>query len=203
MSDASSDLFLEQLAVGPMQNFVYAIGSRRTREVALVDPAWDIDAILERVEAQDLRPVAALVTHYHPDHVGGSFMGQDIQGLARLLELRGLKAHVHREEVHGVKQLTGLSDGDIVQVDSGDTLTLGDVEVEFLHTPGHTPGSQCFRVRDVLVSGDTLFLQGCGRVTCRDPTPMRCTPACASSPPCRTTPSCSPATINRPSRTIH
>jgi len=51
-----------------------------------------------------------------------------------------------------------------VQVDSGDTLTLGDDEVEFLHTPGHTPGSQCFRVRDVLVSGDTLFLQGCGRV---------------------------------------
>jgi hydroxyacylglutathione hydrolase len=164
MSDAASDLYLEQLAAGPMQNYVYVIGSRRTREVALVDPAWDVAAIVEHVEAQGLRPVAALVTHYHPDHVGGNFMGQQIEGLADLLALRGMKVHVHRDEVLGVKRLTGISDSDLVQVDSGDTLRLGDVEVEFLHTPGHTPGSQCFRVRDCLVSGDTLFLQGCGRV---------------------------------------
>ena len=51
-----------------------------------------------------------------------------------------------------------------MRVDSGDTLKLGEIEVEFLHTPGHTPGSQCFRIRNTLVSGDTLFVDGCGRV---------------------------------------
>ncbi len=51
-----------------------------------------------------------------------------------------------------------------MKVDSGDDLRIGEVEVNFLHTPGHTPGSQCFRVKDTLVSGDTLFITGCGRV---------------------------------------
>ena len=63
-----------------------------------------------------------------------------------------------------MKKVTGLSDSDIAAVDSGDLLKVGDIEVEFLHTPGHTPGSQCFRIRNTLVSGDTLFINGCGRV---------------------------------------
>ena len=69
--DSSEELLVEQIQIGPMQNFVYVIGSKTTREVALVDPAWDIDALLEHVEKQDLKPVAALVTHYHQDHCGG------------------------------------------------------------------------------------------------------------------------------------
>ena len=60
--------------------------------------------------------------------------------------------------------MTGISDTDMTKVESGDKLDVGDVEVEFLHTPGHTPGSQCFRVKRTLVSGDTLFIDGCGRV---------------------------------------
>jgi len=158
------DLFVEQIEIAPMQNFVYLIGSTSTRKVALVDPAWDIPALLERVRERDLEPVAALVTHYHPDHIGGGIMGHDIQGLAALLEHEPVKVYVHKEEAHGVKQVTGISDNDMVKVHSGDTLRIGPVEVEFLHTPGHTPGSQCFRVRNTLVSGDTLFIQGCGRV---------------------------------------
>jgi glyoxylase-like metal-dependent hydrolase (beta-lactamase superfamily II) len=75
-----------------------------------------------------------------------------------------VKAYVHKAEADGVRKVTGLSDSDLARVDSGDTLTIGNVEVEFLHTPGHTPGSQCFRVKNTLVSGDTLFINGCGRV---------------------------------------
>jgi glyoxylase-like metal-dependent hydrolase (beta-lactamase superfamily II) len=71
---------------------------------------------------------------------------------------------VHKAEADGVRKVTGLSESDLARVDSGDTLTIGNVEVEFLHTPGHTPGSQCFRVKNTLVSGDTLFINGCGRV---------------------------------------
>jgi glyoxylase-like metal-dependent hydrolase (beta-lactamase superfamily II) len=159
-----SDLYLEQLECGPMQNFVYVVGSRETREVLLVDPAWEIEALLEHLQERDLVPAGALVTHYHPDHVGGRIFGQQIEGLAELLGHRGMKVYAHREEADGVRKVTGLSESDLVRVDSGDVLRVGAVEIEFLHTPGHTPGSQCFRIRDALVSGDTLFVRGCGRV---------------------------------------
>ena len=77
---------------------------------------------------------------------------------------RPVKVYGHKLEVAGIKKVTELSDSDFNSVESGDKLALGDVEVEFLHTPGHTPGSQCFRIKNTLVSGDTLFVQGCGRV---------------------------------------
>jgi glyoxylase-like metal-dependent hydrolase (beta-lactamase superfamily II) len=158
------ELIIEQIEIGPMQNFTYLVGSRSSREVAIVDPAWDIDALLERIDAHGYTLTAALVTHYHPDHVGGSFGGHNIEGLAELNARRGVRIYTHKSEADGVKKVTGLSETDLVRVDSGDKLAIGDVEVEFLHTPGHTPGSQCFRIRNTLVSGDTLFINGCGRV---------------------------------------
>jgi glyoxylase-like metal-dependent hydrolase (beta-lactamase superfamily II) len=107
---------------------------------------------------------AALLTHYHPDHCGGSFGKNKVQGVAELLAANPVKIYAHKLEADGVKKVTGISDEDMVKVDSGDRLKVGDVEVEFLHTPGHTPGSQCFRIKHALVSGDTLFTNGCGRV---------------------------------------
>jgi glyoxylase-like metal-dependent hydrolase (beta-lactamase superfamily II) len=162
--EASDDLYLEQLLCGSMQNFVYVVGSRRTREVALVDPAWAIDALLDHVQERGFEPVAALVTHYHQDHVGGEIFGHRIEGLSELLARKGMKVYANKHEADGLKQVTGLSESDLARVESGDKLRLGDVEIEFLHTPGHTPGSQCFMARNSLVSGDTLFIQGCGRV---------------------------------------
>jgi len=87
-----------------------------------------------------------------------------VDGVAELLGLSPVKIYAHKLEADGVRKVTGISDADIVKVDSGDKLKVGDVEVEFLHTPGHTPGSQCFRIKQALVSGDTLFIDGCGRV---------------------------------------
>ncbi len=160
----TQELILQQIEIGPMKNFVYVVGSASTREVALVDPAWDIDGLLGHVQGAGYEPVAALVTHYHPDHCGGSMRGHPIQGVAELLGKQGMKVHVNKREADGLKKVTGLEDSDLVKVDSGDKLTIGNIEVEFLHTPGHTPGSQCFRIKNTLVAGDTLFVQGCGRV---------------------------------------
>ena len=159
-----SELIIEQIEIGPMQNFTYIVGSRETREVAIVDPAWDIDSLLKHLEEKDYTLKAALATHYHPDHVGGSFSGHNVEGVARLMELNPVKVYANKHEADGMKKVTEISDSDLVKVDSGDTLKLGNIEVEFLHTPGHTPGSQCFRIKNTLVSGDTLFIQGCGRV---------------------------------------
>ena len=58
---------------------------------------------------------------------------------------------------------TGVSDSDLALHTSGDTVTVGDIPITLMHTPGHTPGSQCFLVDGKLVAGDTLFLDGCGR----------------------------------------
>ena len=158
------ELIVEQLEMGPMQNFVYVVGSASTREVVLIDPAWDIDGLLDHVRSQGYEPTGALVTHYHPDHCGGSLRGHRVEGVAHLLAREDFKVYVNKHEAPGLKKVTGLADNDLVKVDSGDKLTVGDIEIEFLHTPGHTPGSQCFRIKDTLVSGDTLFIQGCGRV---------------------------------------
>ncbi|MFT5209266.1 MAG: hydroxyacylglutathione hydrolase [Flavobacterium sp.] len=158
------ELIIEQIQIGPMQNFTYLVGSKSTREVAIVDPAWDIDSLLNIIDERGYTLTSALITHYHPDHCGGSFGSKSVEGVADLLEKRSVKSYVHKLEAAGVKKVTGISDSDIVKVESGDKLTIGSVDVEFLHTPGHTPGSQCFRIKDTLVSGDTLFINGCGRV---------------------------------------
>lgn len=158
------ELILEQIQIGPMQNFAYLVGSKSTREVAVVDPAWDIQGLLNFINEKDYKLTAALVTHYHPDHCGGSFGQNSVEGVSELLGLNPVKIYTHKLEADGLKKVTGISDSDMSLVDSGDKLEIGDIEIEFLHTPGHTPGSQCFRVKQTLVSGDTLFIDGCGRV---------------------------------------
>ena len=151
-------------AAAQMLNFVYAIGDADRRECVLVDPAWDVPGLLDILDADDMRLVGALATHYHPDHVGGSMFGLHVEGLQRLLEARTVPVHVHRAEADGVRVVTQISARDLVSHDGDDTLHVGDIPIRLLHTPGHTPGSQCFLVDDRLVAGDTLFVQGCGRV---------------------------------------
>lgn len=147
-----------------MANFIYLIGDKNTRDCVVVDPAWDIDGILGVVEAEEMKFKGSLVTHYHPDHVGGTIFGMNIRGLAELMEKKPAPVYVNKHEADGLKQVTGLSDTDLRLTDNEEKINVGSIDITFLHTPGHTPGSQCFRVGDFLVAGDTLFLQGCGRV---------------------------------------
>ncbi len=155
----SERLYLKQMELGPMQNFVYLIGDTATRECVVVDPAWEIDAILDEIQSDDMRLTGMLVTHTHQDHVGGHLFGHDIPGIAEVLERSPAKVYVHKAEREFLKGFGS----DVVKVDGGDTLPVGDVTVTFLHTPGHTPGSQCFLVDGRLISGDTLFIRSCGR----------------------------------------
>jgi glyoxylase-like metal-dependent hydrolase (beta-lactamase superfamily II) len=145
------------------------VGSRATRECLIVDPAWEVDALLDRAEVDGMRVVGALVTHYHPDHVGGEVFGHRIEGVARLLERQPVPLHVNEREAEGTRRVTGAAESDLARHAGGDVLEFGSVRVRLLHTPGHTPGSQCFLVEEagrpgLLVSGDTLFLGSCGRV---------------------------------------
>jgi glyoxylase-like metal-dependent hydrolase (beta-lactamase superfamily II) len=155
-----------------MVNFVYLIGDRETGEALLVDAAYSVEDLLALLEADGMRPVGLLATHYHPDHVGGSMGGFSIEGAAALLERVDVPVHIQAAEVPWVKRATGLEDTDLVAHESGDLVTVGEIGVRLLHTPGHTPGSQCFLVEGRLVSGDTLFLEGCGRTDLPGSDPM-------------------------------
>lgn len=146
-----------------MVNFAYLIGDRATGEVLVVDPAYGVDDLLTLAEADGMTVVGVLATHYHADHVGGSLLGHGIEGVAALLERRSVPIHVQAPEAPLVARAAGVSLADLVAHGSGDRVVVGAVDVELLHTPGHTPGSQCFLVGGLLVSGDTLFLDGCGR----------------------------------------
>ncbi len=160
-----SKVFFKQLEVGPMQNFVYLVGDPETRSLAVVDPAWEIETILDEARRQGMEITHILVTHFHPDHLGGRMMGMSVRGATELLAA-GVKAkvHVHKSEAPYVGRVTDLSPSDLELVEAGDGVQVGNVRVKFIHTPGHTPGSQCFLVGDALVSGDTLFIGSCGRV---------------------------------------
>ena len=155
---ATSDMFAQQ-----MRNFAYLIGDRETGDCVVVDPAYAAQDLVDALEADGMHLSGVLVTHHHPDHVGGSMAGFELKGLAELLERVSVPVHVNSLEADWVSRVTGIARSELTAHEHGDVVSVGDVDIELLHTPGHTPGSQCFLLDGRLVAGDTLFLEGCGR----------------------------------------
>ena len=160
-------LILKQLELGPMENYIYILGDEDSRDCVVIDPAWDVDAIREAAKEEGLNIKAALITHGHPDHTNG---------INALLETHDIPVYVSEHEASFYKPIGE----NINEVKLSDIFELGKIKIEFLHTPGHTPGSQCFFIKapketyhcsedvsfntdTLLISGDTLFLDGCGR----------------------------------------
>lgn len=160
---AGRDFALDDPLAREMVNFVYAIGDRATGDAVLVDPAYDPAELIEILGADGMHPVGALLTHYHADHAGGSIFGHDIAGVVELLGEADMAVHVQRDEVEWVTRTTGLDASALTAHQGGDVVEVGGVAMTLLHTPGHTPGSQCILVSGRLVTGDTLFIDGCGR----------------------------------------
>lgn len=158
-------MVLKQVELGPMMNFVYIIGCSETREAAVVDPAWDVESILRIGRDSDLRINRIFITHGHPDHMNG---------LEALLEATDAKVYIQADETdymrlaaeffHMPMEFMNRRSSNFKTVCDGEEVLVGKLPVRFLHTPGHTPGSQCFLVEKNLVSGDTLFINACGRV---------------------------------------
>ena len=147
--------------LGPMENFVYLIEDKASGRAAVVDPAWDVPAILALARQHDVRITDILLTHSHHDH---------INGIEDVLQAHDAQLHLLKAEARfwgSYLDVPTLHHG-------GDIITLGETEIEVLHTPGHTPGSACYRVADQLITGDTLFVFGCGRCDLRggDPEQM-------------------------------
>ena len=130
--------------MGPMQNFAYLIGDEKTKLAAVVDPAWDIEKILDVAKSHGLRIVYAINTHNHPDHTSGN---------DELVKATGAKI-VAREASRKRKDIGAKDD---------ETLHLGSLEIKLIHTPGHSPDHVCVLVDRKLMTGDALFVGECGR----------------------------------------
>ena len=143
-------LSVEQLAVGPMMNFAYLVADEEAKVCAVVDPGWDAATIEGVARRRGWRIEKILLTHAHFDHAGA------LRDLART---SGAAVYVHEAEIAEVRN--GIS---AIATEEGSTIAIGALEVRCLHTPGHTAGSQCFVVEGALFTGDTLFIDGCGRV---------------------------------------
>jgi glyoxylase-like metal-dependent hydrolase (beta-lactamase superfamily II) len=142
--------YLKQLELGPMQNFVYLIGDRETKEAAVIDPGWEAGRILEELSQDGYRLTKVFVTHSHFDHV---------MALGELLQAAPVPVYAHRTEAANL----GVDPEHLQPTSGGETIQVGDLPVTVLHTPGHTTGSQCYLVEGWLFSGDTLFIGACGR----------------------------------------
>lgn len=160
---AGNDIADNDAIARQMVNFVYLIGDRETGEAVAVDPAYAPGEILDLLLADGMRLTGVLATHYHADHVGGDLFSYRIVGISELLEQTDVPIHVQRDEAAWIESGTGVGRESLVAHASDDLISVGQIDIRLIHTPGHTPGSQCFLVEGRLVAGDTLFLQGCGR----------------------------------------
>lgn len=160
---AGRDFATSDNLASQMVNFVYLVGDRITREALIIDPAYAVSELMNIAIKDDMNVVGALATHYHADHVGGSMMGLNIEGAATLLQLADIPIHIQTDEAPWIQRTTGIENDSLQLHHSGDIVAVGEVEITLLHTPGHTPGSQCFLLGNMLIAGDTLFLEGCGR----------------------------------------
>ena len=136
--------------VGPLANIIYIITDNKSKESAIIDPAWDMSEVYKYIGKNDLILKKILLTHSHHDHVNA---------IDEILTSYDLEIHINKKE----KVFWKKEYDNFVINHGGDTIKLGETEIRSLHTPGHTPGSTCYHIGDDLIAGDTLFVFGCGR----------------------------------------
>lgn len=148
---------VKQFPIGPMQNFGYLIGDVSTKKAIVVDPAWSVPAIQKVADADGFAITGLAITHAHFDHTNA---------IETFLETLDIPVYAHPDEIAYAKSGSNIV-GDLGKttrpVAGSEKVMVGETEIEFLHVPGHTPGSVLLKVGDKLITGDTLFIGGCGR----------------------------------------
>jgi len=140
-------MILKQIKHGGLDNFSYLVGCSRTRKALVIDPPADADEMLG--QAADLRLNIELIvnTHGHGDHTAGNIS---------LKARTGARIAMHREDADRFDQVD-------IRLEDGERVCAGDVTLEVIHTPGHTPGGICLYGEGQLFTGDTLFVGDSGR----------------------------------------
>ncbi len=143
-----------QIEVGMVQNFCELLICPDTREAAVVDPAWEVDRLLREAQRLGVRITSALITHGHHDHV---------EGVAELVAHTGAKVLVDALEIDRVHGALGATAATIEPVSDRQTVSIGRRGLRALSTRGHTVGGTCFLADGYVITGDVLFVGGCGR----------------------------------------
>jgi len=142
----NDDIQIEKLPLGPFGTNAYIIVCQKTQDSVLIDAPAEADTLLENLKGANIKYI--LMTHNHMDHTGT---------LTELHSKLQVPLAVHEADA------TGLPEKPDILLNDGDTLTVGDLKIEVIHTPGHTPGGLCFRTGNYLMSGDTIFTGGPGK----------------------------------------
>jgi len=140
-------MIIRQLEVGYLDNFCYIVGCDNTRQALVIDPGPDVERIVSAAEKENLEIVTIVNTHGHGDHTAGN---------AGLKARTGARVHIH--ELDGDRY-----PGADVLLSAEETLPLGDITFDVIHTPGHTPGGICLHAQGNLFTGDSLFVGDSGR----------------------------------------
>lgn len=150
------------MQVGPIGTNCYFLQDEESGLMAIIDPGDDWERILHQVKKAEGEVKYILLTHGHYDHTTA------VPDLVKALP--GVQVYIHQADANGAgSQLFPLATQvkDLNNYDEGDTLPLGSLTIEVLHTPGHSKGSVTLKVGDVLFTGDTLFCGSCGRTDLR------------------------------------
>ncbi|MDO8526060.1 MAG: MBL fold metallo-hydrolase [Deltaproteobacteria bacterium] len=142
---------IQQIPVGPMANFSYLIVDKETKKAAYIDPGWEAEKVINFATKEGITIEKILLTHTHFDH---------IQELEQAYNRLKVPVYVHGIEA-GVIEEMGVP---VNALADNEKLKVGGLNLDCIHTPGHTPGALCFKVDQHLITGDTLFVDGCGRV---------------------------------------
>ena len=145
-------MILKTLIVGPIQSNCYIIGCERTREAAVIDPGGDADRILITLAKDKLRCAYVINTHGHFDHSAEN---------KRLKEVTGAQLLIHHADAPMILHQSAPPPDRYLN--EGDIITLGDISLKVLHTPGHSPGGISLVTDKVVFVGDTLFAGSIGR----------------------------------------
>lgn len=145
---------IHAIELGPMENFIYLIEDHVSKRAAIVDPAWDVPEVIKLAKDHGVIITDILLTHSHHDH---------INGINDVLANYDAQLHLLKEEAQFWGQQLDIP----TLHHGGDRIRLGDTEISILHTPGHTPGSACYHLDGNLITGDTMFVFGCGRCDLR------------------------------------
>ena len=140
------DIQIERLELGPFGTNAYIVVCQKTRHSVLIDTPAEANIIIDRLHGTNPRYI--LLTHNHMDHLGA---------LAELHSKLKIPLATHASDTGN------LPSPPEILLNDGDTVSFGKLQLEVLHTPGHTPGSLCFRVGRYLISGDTIFTAGPGK----------------------------------------
>jgi len=146
----NDNLLIYRIPLGPMGNLVYIIADKETKKAAVIDPAWDVPAIIKEAKKSSLRIDCGLLTHGHYDHSDGA---------KELAKEFNMPIYISENEI----KLYWPDCPNIKKTKDKEEIALGNSVITCIHTPGHAPGCQCFLIGKHLFTGDTLFVNACGR----------------------------------------